>query len=456
MDGLDYFYDGQIKRYLVQLVAVFHGFQYMTYDRNGNGVLRRAPVTWARTDRMTAHIQRSGSENTALSAPFITLHLSDIQHQPERRHNIDHIDKIQVTEREFDENLGVYTRNPGKSYTVERLMPVPYDMTVDVSTWTTNMEQKLQFFEQIGMVFNPHLDFQTSTNPLDWTALTTMHLQSITWSSRSIPIGTSTNQESLDIMVHQFLIPAWINPPAKVKRQQVIHQIMTNVANTTSECFAVNGVSDVSEDFISRKLMTPYDHRIIVEGNEVTLLTSFGGMYDSKGNLLKWRDLFNEYGNFRPGITQLRLKRFTTDPASEVGDIVGVVEIHPTEPNKLLWSVDPSTLPVNTLPAIDAVIDPHKTFPGSGLPTVANGQRYLLLDSVQPGTVAWGGLTADENDVIVYDNTQWQVAFDASDSTDQEVMLNNYTNKQLIFNPGEGWELAVDAEYEQGYWRLYF
>jgi hypothetical protein len=69
--------------------------------------------------------------------------------------------------------------------------------------------------EQILMLFNPSLEIQTTDNYVDWTSLSVVNLENITFSSRTIPAGT---ESEIDIATLGFTTPIWITPPAKVKK----------------------------------------------------------------------------------------------------------------------------------------------------------------------------------------------------------------------------------------------
>jgi hypothetical protein len=471
MARLDYFYDGQIRAYLQQVAVAFSGFQYATYDSSGTQILREVPVRWGNPSRMVANILRNGSENTLLSAPMITIFLAGISLAPERRQNPAHVEHLSVSERKFDEEAQAYTTEQGNKYSVNRHMAVPYNLTVQVDIWTTNEDQKMQLFEQIAVIYNPTVDFQSNVNPVDWSALSYIEMREIQYSSRSVPIGTDN---SIDIMTLTMYVPIWINPPAKVRKQSVIHQIITNVIQD-HECFNIGtGNKYLDEDLLARIITTPGNHQIRVEGNKITLLTCGGNEHDDEGDLLDWKPLLMKYGVrfddsmpgqcVRPGFSELRLKRYAENIEDYAHDVVGTFELHPTEPNKLIWTIDPLTLPANTLGAISAIIDPHKSFPGSGLPISATGQRYLITNEIGgedgPGgtpsgiTVAWGHLVAQENDIIEFNGSEWIRAFDSSATTTIEFVLNTFSNKQLVWQHNQ-WTLAIDGEYMPGYWRLF-
>lgn len=460
--AFDYFYDNQIRRYLQQFVRIFHGFQYEYTLRNGEKALRQIPVRWGDPSRMVSHILRNNSENVINSTPFMTVWIQNMAYAIDRRQQSFHTEKVQVAERVFDEEEQAYTSDIGNRYTVERYMPVPYNMTLQLDIWASNTTQKFQIFEQIAPLFNDSLDIQNGVNPVDWTTISAVHLQDVTWSSRSIPQGT---ESAIDILSMTFLLPIWISPPAKVKKQAVIHQIIANIGEPDNmENIGVGeGIYFDEGDLLGRVITTPGNHQVRIEGEEITLLSESGSEKNEEGDIFNWELLLNQYAKFRPQITQFRLKKYAPVLDSEDGDIVGTIELHPTEDNKLLWSIDPLTLPINTLDPINAIINPHTAFPGAGLPSAATGQRYLLLtdiggedkNAVSGDTAAWGDLLADVNDIIEYNGTTWAVVFDASASPTEEFLINSFTNKQLHWTSSE-WTLAVDGEYGPGIWRLYF
>lgn len=454
MAALDYFYDGQIRAYLIQAVRAFHGFQYASLDRNGDTVLRQIPVSYGDRSRMVAHIIKNNSENVANSAPFISVYITDLQMDPARRQAPSHEEHIRVREREFDDEVQAYTQEAGNAYSLYRFMPVPYLMTLNIDIWTTNMEQKLQILEQLLVLYNPTLDIQSNTNGLDWTAKTYLEMAGITWSSRSIPSGT---ENQIDISTLQMTLPIWLNPPAKIKKQNVIHQIIQNIVELNINCFGTEGFSPPDNQVYAQQIVTPGNHHIQVDGTEITILGEGG-----QPTNVTWPDLFEIYGNFLPGITQLRLKRYAENLDDLENDIIGPIEVHPTNPAILFWAPDPLSIPSNTLPNIDAIIDPHVSFPGNGLPVQNAGQRYLitqgLVDEIGGDggdTFAWGSLVAEVNDIIEYDGTEWTVVFDANTVIDRQFVVNLFTGQQLLFEDND-WVLAVEGEYSPGYWRLNF
>lgn len=449
IQGLDFWYDAQMRRFLEQIVRAFSGFQYQTgrrVDANGNVIepqLKMVPCRMASVDRMVGSIMRNLSENVLLSVPMITVAMTGLSGRRDAVQNLNHVDTRQVVERDVDPVTGAYTTARGKSYTVYRMMARPFEMTVQVDVWTSNQEQKYQLAEQVLTVFFPDIVIKNSENPIDWTAMSTMVLDDINWSSRSIPIGT---ENEIEVMTLTFKLPFWLNPPAQVVQQTLIEQIITNVYEGDS----TDGPAP--ENLIKRDISSPGDSVISVSSGKIKLLGSKANEHDANGNIYSWKKLFDYYGNLRPAVSQIRLRN-SLDIEDTTHDIIGTVQYDVNNENELFWQVDPDTLPANTLMPVDAVINPLRSFPDvGGLPAAAPGQRYLLMHDIG-NSQAWPFLNAKENDIIEYKFGSWQVVFDASITTDVHYLLNLHTGRQLRWT-GYEWVLTIDGQYASGYWKI--
>jgi len=467
--SLDFFYDQQLRRYLLQFTRIFTLFQYQAgVDSNGLAKLKRVPARYASRDRMVGHILKNNSENVILSAPFITTWIKDLAISRSRTQNPNFVGTVQVSERKIDKTTNTYSSELGDTYTLKRFMPVPYDLTMQVDIWTTNELQKQQLLEQILVLFNPAIDIQSSVNPLDWTSLTYVELTAVRYDSKTIPIGTTDN---LSISTLTFTVPVWINPLSQLKKQTIIETICTTIFSATSLDTipgfdksstgnaeqggfgeqATPFVSDVN-DLITRKSVTFENFKVLIQGDKAILLGGDNSTVDADGNLLSWKKEIDYYGELRPNISQLQLNMNNT--ILDLSNLIlGNIDLDPNDQSKLIFTVDAMTLPVNTLSNIDAMIDPTISYPTKNLAPASSGQRYIITKDIGPGTVAWGSLTASVNDIISFDGSVWSVAFDASGTTTVQLVLNTLTNKQLEWN-GTEWVFAVDREYEGGFWKL--
>jgi hypothetical protein len=256
---MEYWYTEQLRNYRLQFIRAFSNFYYKTgKNADGTDALVRVPCRYGDPTRIAEMIVRGNSENKLLTVPFLTCHISAMNMSANRRQAPQFTESIQVDEREYNEDNQQYDNTPGNRYTIERYMPVPYDMSMAVNFWSNNESVKEQIIEQIMVLYNPAIEIQTSNNPLDWTVLSYIELQdSIAWSSRSIPIGT---ENPIDVLTMTFKFPIWINPPAKVKKQQIIENIIATMIAADPKDPAIVEWTDA--EFLNRKTWSPGDYSI--------------------------------------------------------------------------------------------------------------------------------------------------------------------------------------------------
>jgi hypothetical protein len=137
-------------------------------------------------------------------------------------------------------------------------------------------------------------------------------------------------------------------------------------------------------------------------------------------------------------------------------DIVGAISINPTDDRILLFAIDTDTLPQNTLSPVNSIINPQSKGPGHGLPPVANGQRYLLVDGIgdlgnEVPAEAWGDIVAYANDIIEYDGIahKWIVSFNSNHSTTTQYVKNLTSGVQYRYS-NDVWVKAYEGWYQPG------
>jgi hypothetical protein len=251
---MQYWFSAQLRQYRLQFIRAFSGFSVKTGRGGPNNTeeLLKVPCRYGDPSRVAATIVKGNSENKALTVPFITCFINSIALSSARRQDPYVISSVQVNERQYDDQANAYTNQIGNRYTVQRYMPVPYDLTMQVDIWSNNEDIKEQILEQIFVLYNPTINLQTSNNPIDWTVLTYIELQeNINWSSRTIPIGTDN---PIDVATLQFKVPIWINPPAKVQRQYIIETIITNIVEGSKD---PNAMEWNDYEFLARTVTTP-------------------------------------------------------------------------------------------------------------------------------------------------------------------------------------------------------
>lgn len=439
---MNYWYDQQIRRYLLQLIRVFSHFSVREYTESGEKY-NRVPCKYADPSRMVSQILRSNSENIINSSPQITVGIDNIALSRARSQDPFLVDTKQVAEREWDKQAGQYTSEQGNLYTVQRYMPVPYDLTIRVDLWTTNTDTKLQLLEQIMVLFNPSLQLQSNDNPLDWSNVFEVELTSIVWSNRSIPTGV---EDQLDITSMTFEVPIWISPPAKVMKQKIIQKIVADIytVSTMSDL----GYNEAYYDFFSslkedaRVTITPGDYLVRVENNIAQLL-------NSQGIPQPWRNIIEMQGELSD-ISKLELN-LTNDMENFDYIVIGSVSEHDTDDTLLNFVLDSDTLPANTLNSVDRIIDPRASTPGVNLPASAQGQRYLITNDIDSSGV-WG-VSAVAGDILEFNGSIWLVDFNSQTNQDTEWVTNTYTGNQYKWT-GSEWISSWQGSYNAGFWRL--
>ena len=452
-----FFYDEQIRRFLLQFTRIFSNFQ-VEYGRDSSGAptYTRIPVRYGDASKQASVIMADNSANKIPNSPLMTFYITSLDYARDRMQDPTFVDKRVFRQRTWDDTTQTYEQTQGNAFTVERLMPVPYNLTINLDIWTTNTTMKLQILEQILTLFNPSLEIQSTDNYVDWTSLSVVELTGTNWSSRSIPQGTEAN---IDITTLTFSLPIWITPPARVTKMGVIHKIIASV-------FDANGDARdalLNDDLLlgTRQKITPFGYQVVLIGNQLQLL-KHNQVEANEGTLnpaeeqdstLFWHSLVDVYGELRAGISQVRL----TIPGT-TSEVVGTVAYHPADDHYLLFTVDEDTIPTNTLTAVTAVIDPLASGPGDGLAAAATGQRYLLLESIgdadnTDSADAWGNLVASANDIIEYDGSNWTVSFDASANDTKQYVSNLTTGIQYKWD-GTNWTKSYQGLYEGGEWSL--
>ena len=460
-----FFYDNQVRRFLLQFIRAFSNFQ-VEFGKNsdGNTTLLTVPVKYGDPTRMVSSLIRENSENKVIPTPMISCYITEFNYARERVQEPTFIDKKHIRMRKYNKDTGEYSNQQGNAFTIERLMPVPYNMTMNVDVWTSNTQQKLQLLEQILTLYNPALEIQSTDNYLDWTSLSMIELTNVNWSSRSVPQGMD---DQIDISTLSFNVPIWITSPAKVKKLGVVTKIVASIFDETGSID--DGVIDRGILLGERMNFTPMNYGILLIGNTVQILDRNETVTNKVApNLandppekigtddVSWRALINQYGELQSGISQIRLTVGTSE-------VIGTVAYHPSDDKKLLFTVQSDTIPTNDLTPVLMVIDPLKKGPGAGLPDSAVGQRYLILKDIgdidnSDGPDAWKGsddseLIASANDIIQYDGIKWNVHFDSSTQQGTHYVINTNTGIQYKWT-GSTWMKSYEGEYKAGEWSI--
>jgi hypothetical protein len=400
---MDFHYDGQIRRYVTQFMRVFIGFKYQA----GDGDQRQIPVMYGDLTRQVASIIKDNSENKMPTVPRIACYITGLEMDTSRLSDPTFVSKIHIRERRFTDANGTreYTGEQGGSYTVERLMPTPFKLTMKADVWTSNTDQKLQLLEQILVLFNPSLELQTTDNYIDWTSLSAMYLTSTTFSSRTIPQGADSD---IDICSMEFEMPVFISPPAKVKKLGIVQSIVANVFTEQGEVLNLEDLiynnsapsANVSGQPYGRYKVLLFKSNTgnvsdnqydltLVNPSDAVISLGLSEKETKNGDVIDWTIILNVQGGYIPG-SEVWFRKVSGF------EIVGTFVTNPLDPSILTVTLDADTYPANdditsTIPGVasrgtvDAIIDPYKYNPlevyGSHA-AIPLGLRFLMLDDV--------------------------------------------------------------------------
>jgi hypothetical protein len=448
-------------------------------------------------DRQVATILRQNTANTVNAVPRMAVYVTGLDIDRDRLADATYVGKLNFRERDVNAS-GDYTQAQGRNYTVERLMPTPFKLTLKCDIWSSSTDQKLQIMEQILVLFNPSLELQSNDNYLDWTSLTVLNLDSINWSSRQVPQGNDT---PIEVGTLTLTTPIWINPPVKVKHLGVITKIVTSIWGNDNQypngyieglgidpALQTDGNTINFNSLTAQETVTITGYKIQIYNGQATLLDGNDG-FTPAGNTLDipvptgtpvdWEQLFSQYpGQYVAGSSQLYLQQPTGTY------VIGTIAVNPTNPTLLQVSYNPDTIPSNTgidsqgyvqtdvadyqqhgtqyrsnsPGTFDAIINPQTYTPQN----LTAGTRYLLVEDVGAAinntngtySVVWGELIATANDIIEYNGTQWEVIFNSAQEGDTMVWQTNiYTGVQYVWN-GVSWVKSFEGEYTAAQWKI--
>lgn len=462
MAVVQYAYDSQIRRFVLQFIRMVSNFQVeFGQDADGNRTLQTVPVYYGDVSRQAAMILRNNSENSLNSVPAMAAYISGLTYDRDRVLNPSFEGSLRIRDQVYNQDSQTYTGRQESLYTVERMMPAPYKLAMKLDIWTSNTEQKHQLWEQIAPLFNPALEIQNSDNYVDWSSLSAVFLTDTQYTNRTVPMGA--DGDTIDIATFSFEMPIWLNLPAKVKKMGVITNIISSIYGTNG------GLSpDVTQSLsglMSQQRTTPMNYSVVYMGGALTLYQ--GGAHEvtnEEGDVIfgrpeKWTNLVNMYGKLTNGISEVRLQ---FNHPSGTHEIVGHVAYDPIDETNLLFTPITATLPANTMSPVNAIIDPDNVDVDSMLLNPPTGTRYLILapigDANSEPAVAWAGapgtnLLANANDIIEWNGSYWHVSFDSRQVPETQYVTNLNTTVQYCWT-GDAWVKSYEGVYPSGEWSI--
>lgn len=226
----NYYYNGQLRKFVASFASVFSGLQVKTGDHTCGIETIDVPIRYGSSDRVVAAL---GNNNTAAphSLPIMSCYMTGLNIAPERLHGVNQVDR-----RTYLEQGGVF---PDDVKAIERVMPIPYNMEMELSIYASNTDQMYQILEQILILFDYDMQVQFNDAPFDWAKISKISLLGIT-NEENYPMGTDRRAI---IWSMQFEMPVWLSPPYEV-RQNIIQKIKLSFGDLdkmTFDEYDVNG-----------------------------------------------------------------------------------------------------------------------------------------------------------------------------------------------------------------------
>jgi hypothetical protein len=233
----NYYYEGQLRSYLLQFCNIFTGLQVKT----GKGECAEpeyitVPISIGSRDRVVAAIQAGNTQNRPFAVPAMVANMTSLALSPNRK-GVGIVDR-----RTFLPAGGVY---PNDLRTVTRVMPIPYIMTTELSIYASNTQQMHQILEQLLMLFDPVLQIQTSDSALDWTKIASVELVGLN-NEENYPPGGDRRMITWSL---SFDMPIYISAPVDIK-DDVVRKIVIKLGDLDK--FQVN-------EFDENGNMVPFD-----------------------------------------------------------------------------------------------------------------------------------------------------------------------------------------------------
>jgi hypothetical protein len=248
----EFYYNQQLKRYLVQFMAIFAGMQVRTgWTDDKEPRLIRVPIHGASKDRVVAAIKSENTQNKPIRLPTMSAWLTSLDLAPEMRKGVP-----SSRRNTYMPNGGLF---PDDIQVVEQRMPVPYRATFELTVWASNQDQHHQLLEQILMIFNPILQIQTSDDVFDWTKITQVELIGIQ-PEEMIPAGVDRRVTRSALT---FSVPIWISVPADV-HQRYVKDIYVRIGAVSQQ---METSQEIIDDLDSQEI--PYELQFTLDDVDI-------------------------------------------------------------------------------------------------------------------------------------------------------------------------------------------
>jgi hypothetical protein len=217
----NYFYNQQLKKFIIGFSNVFAGMQvFGGYDNSGppNKIMMEVPIRYGSTDRVTAAMAAGNTQNKLHTIPMMSCYMTNLDLAPDRLHGVNQIDH-----RTYLEQGGIF---PNDVKSITRVMPIPYNMQLELAIYASNTDQIFQIIEQILILFDYDLQLEFNDTAFDWAKITKIYLRSLQ-NEENYPMGADRR---MIIWTLQFEMPIWMSPPIEV-RNDLIQSIQIRIGD---------------------------------------------------------------------------------------------------------------------------------------------------------------------------------------------------------------------------------
>lgn len=214
-----YFYDEQLRKYLLQFCYIFAGLSVRTGKGEcGTEEFMTVPVRIGSRDRVVAAIEAGNTQNRPLSLPMMAAQMISLSQAPQLRKAVGNVDR-----RSFLPEGGMW---PNDIRTITRVMPIPYMMTLELALYASNTDQLWQILEQILVLFDPAIQLQKSDAAFDWTKITTVELTNINNEENYAAGG----DRRVLVWTLNFDMPIYLSMPLDV-RNEIVRNILIRIGD---------------------------------------------------------------------------------------------------------------------------------------------------------------------------------------------------------------------------------
>ena len=214
-----YYYNQQLKKFIVGFANVFAGLKVRTgVDGCGEISEVEVPIIYGSRDRVVSSIGASHTTNKQYTLPILACYQTGLELDPNRMKGVNQVDR-----RTYLEQGGIF---PDDVKAIKRVMPVPYNMQMELAIHASNTDQLYQIIEQILIMFDYDLQLQFNDAPFDWSRITSLFLLGIN-NEENYPTGIDRR---VLIWTLQFNLPIWLSPPVEV-RNEIIRAITLRIGD---------------------------------------------------------------------------------------------------------------------------------------------------------------------------------------------------------------------------------